>query len=374
MNLKELLDHELLRLPKDWSAKYDSYKQALLSTGEEYLELLEQLDEKDISGKDLIIGELCKSDLIEVATKVFQAANGCVRTYLDKGNPHEAFNIFREAFVIKENVRKSIQPSYLIDFCKVDEIQYRLRKGIKDGHQKELFHAPFELRHILDTNRYSIPGYPTLYLANSVYTAYKELGEPSYDNLYVFRVTNIDGFFPKEPLLDLRNEPKGPSIVSIYKFLGRWPLIMACNYKVAYPDAKFKAEYVLPQIVFQWVKNKYTIGEDEISPLGVCYPSTKVNVCKEGVKGMFYNTAIPVRNASEKGYCNELVPAFHLTKPISFQKALELDVNPIQRGRVESIVVVGVTVEYYKTDFGKIEEVLNKSGAPESETFCINLE
>lgn len=66
---------------------------------------------------------------------------------------------------------------------------YRLRKEEKYElkQRKELFHQPFEQLENIKTYRYSIPGFPCLYLGNSLYISYKELNEPDKLNLYASR-------------------------------------------------------------------------------------------------------------------------------------------------------------------------------------------
>ena len=169
----------------------------------------------------------------------------------------------------------------------------------------DIFHVPFELRHNIDSNRYSIPGYPTLYLSNSIFLAYKELGEPDYNNLYVSKFYHIKYSNHSGTLLDMTNKPLYDTVEFKFKFLARWILTMACSVKVGFPDSPFKPEYILPQIIFQWVKNNINIGLRKV--IGVKYSSTKIIDSKEGFYGGFYNTAIPIHHSNKNGYCDVLV-------------------------------------------------------------------
>lgn len=368
MNLRELLDHDLLKLPKSWRNEGDfSYYEGVSRLAKDYYELVDQLDENDITGDIPFIGTITKVDLLNGIKKVTQAVRESIKIYLDQGNPHKSLNSFSSEFIVESETRNSIRPSFYMEMDSVYPRHYRLRSGIECGDVHDLFHVPFESRHKLNSNRYSIPGFPTLYLSNSVFTAYRELNSPDYDDLYVSKIEFVGAFNKREYLLDMTNKPQFDSLDYNFRYLARWPLIMACSLKVGYPEYPFKPEYILPQIIFQWAKNNYKIGGKPI--IGVKYPSTKVEGFKEGNTGAFYNTAIPVHHSSKSGYCEVLTEMFKVSKPISFINALESSVQPSVQGQVKSILLNGAITEYVATDFGKIETVLNESA--ELKTFHV---
>jgi hypothetical protein len=41
-----------------------------------------------------------------------------------------------------------------------------------------------------------------------------------------------------------------------------WPLIAACSIKVKNPGANFKPEYVVPQLILQWITDETRIDQD----------------------------------------------------------------------------------------------------------------
>lgn len=127
---------------------------------------------------------------------------------------------------------------------------------------------------------------------------------------------------------------------------------MACNFKVGYQDSPFKPEYILPQIVFQWVKNNVKLGGKSI--IGIEYPSTKAEHDKH-----IYSIVVPVKSTSPTGYCQHLKMMFNLTKPLSFHEALNSKI--IVSGNwnnLKSITLDGLTVDYSQTDFCKVEMIL----------------
>ena len=133
---------------------------------------------------------------------------------------------------------------------------------------------------------------------------------------------------------------------------------MACSVKVGYPGASFKSEYILPQLVLQWIKNHRDFKTKKI--IGVKYSSTKIDEYNK-FGGDLYNLAIPIHSSSATGFCNVLKEDFHLTKPISFHKALERSRNTINTHNQSQLILInGATVEYAATDFGKIEQLLEQ--------------
>lgn len=147
--------------------------------------------------------------LIKGAKHVFIAVTEVLKCYLNEGNPHKAYEIFNDHFVVDGRKKKASQPSYFWEFKTIDPVQFRPREKVTSLRPQELFHVPFESRRLVGSNRYSIPGHPSLYMANSIYTAYKELNEPEFDNLYAAMLR-----FEQEPLaldrqfvLFLRNKP-----------------------------------------------------------------------------------------------------------------------------------------------------------------------
>ena len=358
MKIKELLNHPLLELPKKWRGEYESYYESVIRIGLEYLELIKSLEPDEISGEDEYLKTLSHQNLVKGCTAVYRATIHCIRIYLDEGNAHKAYESFNKHFSFKQELPNSAQPLFYIETTPIYPRLYRLRQMDGKAEIEDLFHVPFELRHKLESNRYSIPGYPTLYFSNSIYTAYKELGEPDYDDLYASKFEHTQHFNRTESVLDLMNYPEFEDPSYVYKYLARWPLIMACNIKVGFPNQPFKSEYVIPQIVLQWVKNNLKIGGRKI--IGVTYPSSKFLAFGDQFKGFFYNTAIPVHHSNKVGYCNVLSETFSLTKPISFNEALKTNINATQQGQVKSISLNGAISEYIETDFGKIEEVLSQ--------------
>ena len=360
MKLKELLKQKSLILPKNWKALgYSSYYDCVVHESSSFLKMLEELDDAESYGKDKYIGDLTKKSLISISHDFRLMVIEALECYLNKGNPHETYNVLNE-WLTKKNKDLTQQPlMFYLEFDNIYPIHYRLRKKQGKMGLGDIFHVPFESRQKVSSNRYSIAGYPTLYFSNSVFLAYKELAEPDYDNLYVSKFHHTRFFNITETLLDMTNAPIYNSVEYEFKFLARWILLMACSIKVGFHDSPFKPEYILSQIIFQWVKNNINIGSRRV--IGVKYSSTKIDNSGEALYGHFYNTAIPIHHSNQNGYCDVLAKQFMITQPISFHEALKnIEITNIQ-GQVKSIEINGALIDYIKTDFGKIEQALSNA-------------
>ncbi len=239
---------------------------------------------------------------------------------------------------------------------------YRIR--IKDEKRffkaHELFHIPFEKRGIIKTQRYSIPGYPCLYLSTSVYGCWEEMRKPDLSAFYISLLTAQKNI----KLLDLRL-PENESVKS-KSLLLTWPLIIACSIKVPDDNQSFKAEYIIPQFVLQvLIRNRQKHGF-----LGIKYTSTQRNNDFDfNENGLFDNIAIPVVSDQKKGLCSYLSDCFKITKPICYEH--ELIRHPSKIVFDDAIGEGGSgnscfnTVSYEKSIFGILEKILNKLPALE---------
>jgi hypothetical protein len=249
----------------------------------------------------------------------------------------------------------------------LNDIFYRARKD-NDKHlnKEDLFHIKFEDRVFVSTNRYSIPGFPALYLGESTYVCWEEYGRynhrklwyskvESTEHLKVISIQRLDDFLEEiEPIfLELQ-------LSFILRYLITFPLSIACSVKVKNTNASFKPEYIIPQLLLQYVSKYSTID-------GIKFPSTKINYQK--LKGVpSYNYVFPVKTNKEKGFCDFLINAFSITEPTSIEVE-EVINNPYKINSVFGSIeydkekyfelINGVQTLYDSSSFGKIEKILN---------------
>ena len=134
--------------------------------------------------------------------KVSKLSNGIKKTIeaYYEGNPSKAYRILSTTLKETDLIIYLNKKSLIHNGSNL----YRIR--IKDSNyplnRKEIFHIPYNLRELVATQRYSIPGLPSLYLANSIYVAWEELGRPSSNLIQAARFKNTRDL----KLLDLSND------------------------------------------------------------------------------------------------------------------------------------------------------------------------
>lgn len=177
---------------------------------------------------------------------------------------------------------------------------------------KEMFHRPFSQREYVCTERYSVPGLPCLYLAGSVYTCWKEIGRPTYDDFYISRFEAEDNL----QILDLAMHPRD-CVIGEYDnklYCAMWPLICACSIKVKEPGRIFKSEYIIPQLLMQ-----FCISSDEID--GIRYLSVnQPQKCIGFASPLYVNYAFPAPYENEKKYSKKLAEKFKITSAVCLQE------------------------------------------------------
>lgn len=152
----------------------------------------------------------------------------------------------------------------------------RIGFGIKeiDGFR----HIPFDSRYLCKTERYSIAGYPCLYLGYSEDVCYLEMGKVdcSCIKLKLKEGKKLSCFD-----LTLRYFDNDQNV--LVKF---WPLVAACNLipfycvftKEVYTPSNigFKEEYIIPQLLTMYIHKKfpkvvdgiryYTVRNEDLNP------------------------------------------------------------------------------------------------------------
>lgn len=120
---------------------------------------------------------------------------------------------------------------------------------------REMFHTPFELRGLVKTARFSVLGFPSLYLTKNMFTSWEETRRSPIETLYASRLQVKQ----KITLLDLRLRRSFANISTEEResaaksYLRMIPLIIACSLKVKRDTDSFKPEYILPQLILHAV-------------------------------------------------------------------------------------------------------------------------
>ena len=206
-----------------------------------------------------------------------------------------------------------------------DTKQYYYRARINDGTIKsfpDMFHIPNNKREIIRTERFSALGYPCLYLGNSVYDCWEEMGRPSFDELYFSGYKVVEEF----KVYDLRKPNKEDfETEKLPDLLKRLIYVIACQFKVLHRDGHFKPEYIIPQLILELIiSSNRKKKETECGPYslawGVAYTSTHLAYDFPYKEDYLENIAIPVvDNNIEQSYCNYLMSLFEISDPICYR-------------------------------------------------------
>lgn len=105
-----------------------------------------------------------------------------------------------------------------------------------------MFHIPYNKRFLVGNQRYSISGIPCLYLGQSTYICWEELGRPNPYTCNFVGVRNQRAL----RLLDMTI----PQSSSDSKMISIIPIILSCCL-YSRKNRVFKQEYILPQLIMQ---------------------------------------------------------------------------------------------------------------------------
>jgi len=254
----------------------------------------------------------------------------CFRDFLS-GDIKEAYISLEktlEAEVIYKHIQHITIP--LKSICNNDKPLYRVRKSDTPlSKRNEIFHIPFSRRHLVSAQRYSVDGLPCLYLGTSLYVCWQEMNKPDFDKLYISAFTTNDekskilNFAPS--LLDHIPQDESSTTTPNQRkisYLTLWPLIIACSYKKTHPDSKFNQEYIVSNLLMQWISQRI---RSQI--VGVSYFSTHMKKTKHSLRSI--NVVFPpkatYKQTTEFDYSPKLASLFKLTSPVSWQVLKTLD-------------------------------------------------
>lgn len=229
----------------------------------------------------------------------------------------------------------------------VKSVFYRARKSEMILNHEDLFHVPYEYRYKVSSCRYSISGLPALYVSNMPYTCLVEadLIDQTMPDLGV----NVSKVFAKNfdelKILDLffdingyvdhiekANKTDPPFMKDLKSFyleeistrIINYPLIAACSIrkKTECSPYNFKEEYIVPQLLLQYVTQKESID-------GIRYLSTR-NLLGGGMEN-YQNFVFPTTKTNKrKGFCVYLTNRFQISNPMFYKNIsdyCESDIN-----------------------------------------------
>lgn len=327
----DLIKEDFLELPIKWDGK--DFYETLNNLFEDYIDLLS----KHLSPRDLNKVEIICNNLLK-----------CVEEY-HKGFPSESYKTFTRVMEKLYNQPLKIYPKTgFMDAFRIDDPLklYRIRNVQQNirYERKDIFHTPYYLRSKVPTCRYSIPGYPSLYLGTSLDLCLEECKLNGFNQFTIASLFKIERDMRSNTGININVIELGikPSdfincdcsnyidnnrsytnrkwhlkdidfndTVIMARYLYWYPLIAACSFIRANKMDGFVSEYIVPQLLMQWARLSYNRKRELI---GIRYFSCASFRASE----MGLNYVFPVsgqKSPKDENYCDVLVNSFKLTRP-----------------------------------------------------------
>jgi len=357
LNAIDFFGHPDAKLPL--TRQIDNFGAFMKERFSKYRDLVSRLDTKDP------IAESIKHEEAGIATlchKIEQAI-----TAYHGGWPKQAYLRLEEGM---EAIWPEIQ--MLSPFLKNPVLRqlYRMRVAGPEGGEftkGDLFHIPYESRHLVNRQRYSIPGLPCLYLGASLYVCWEEMGRPAFDSVYMARFEVNESV----RILDMSLSPATlsacmtqrpatpPPTASCVSLAVCWPLMAACSVETKYPKAPFIEEYIVPQLLLQWVTERNHVD-------AIAFFSVKLKPRTDNFLANI-NFVFPSKGAGQPtGFCEKLRRLFIVTEPVSWQLLAGTSRIAIVGGNLPVPInsqmwielIRGKSERYESTQFGRMEEEL----------------
>lgn len=294
-----------------------------------------------------------KDDYMEILNEYCDSIKQIIRLY-SEGRGYAAFEKFKDLMSDEKGLWGCLRRK--VDLGKHD--LYRLRKIEPSSSvtKEEMFHIPLNCRGKVASQRYSAPGYPCLYLGYSINACWEELGRPALNSFMVVSVAQQHDI----KIIDL-SIPSGIDDFKwqedVWKFIMSYPFIVACSVKVSDTNNTYKEEYIIPQMLTNYVIEQNTLNRKEIilfdEITAIKYTSTHYNRQFGWDRKYFTNLAIPVINiSSPTKYCPDLCKLYHLSTPTCVEYE-QISGNLTQEKRYTPFD------KYYYSLWGRLEQTLS---------------
>ena len=284
--------------------------------------------------------------------KVRSICNGllkCIEQY-HNGFPYKAFrkmdDIMKKLMLYPVKIYK--KSGWTDAFEQHDPLMlFRIRNVLNNTnyYRKDIFHTPYNLRSLISSFRYSISGYPSLYLSTSLELCCEESKVNSLDDLTIasrFKIERnlhnnngmeIDVIELAVKLKDFVNNYRDinenmrasntifkkrtfnevdlSNIDVMSSYLYWYPLIAACSFIRVNKNYPFASEYIIPQLLMQWIRSQFKNQK----LIGIRYFSC----ASESASELGFNYIFPAsgeKDSKYKEYCEILSRSFTLTDPI----------------------------------------------------------
>lgn len=237
-------------------------------------------------------------------------------------------------------------------FLNKDKYLFRMRSsGIKmeEFTKEEMYHIPFEKNYLVGNERFSLSGFPSLYLGASSYVCWTELGCPNIDNvtLGIFKTNRYIR------IIDLTyNGASGK------KNPLRHCLSLASTMPVLHKGEVFKPEYIIPQLLLQGLVQFKHDNPERVTDFGIKYTSTHYSdddlwfERNDSLFHKFTNYVFPPLRYQERGVSTYLKSLLECKESINYKRFMLCVSNRMQQK------FDGEPSTYELSDFGRLEKYL----------------
>lgn len=351
-DFKRIMNDEQLFLPIQWDG-YDFYS-TLESLFNHYINQLTALSNISTTSEN---SKDNHSDNISLnlnnAKKLCDYLKQSVKYYLN-GFPAKAYTEFENVMrILEESPLKLYQKNASEQLKGSNNDPLKLFRvvgvdDIKNYPRSRVFHTPYNLRSKVSTSRYSIAGYPSLYLGTSLELCCEEIKYNPYQGYGLaamfqiarqiehinIRVVEL-GIKPQDfTNSEFPNQGFGRRISKStleskgikQDYLLWYPLIAACSFIRTNKKDAFAPEYIIPQLLMQWVRDEMHRKDEQYSKYGLyqSYQHELIGIryfscASKRMSDMGFNYVFPTsgkQDSSTPQYCSVLANSFLLTKPV----------------------------------------------------------
>lgn len=317
------MEKDFINLIKDFMLPIVNRENSLINFMDthykKYIEELKQLIKTQKFLDNEFINNL--ADKIDEIDDICKNIIKILRLY-DKGNKIKSHSLFFKLIDDLENRLFIRENNSNITGHEFRYYRIRSTEEKRDYKRKEIFHIPFNKREHISSCRYSIAGYPCIYLSSSSKLCWFECGMPKK---FILAEYEFNDEVSKMKIIDfaLDSYRFAEWVKSVYISKNKakkkkrahelllnhfitYPIKVACSIIVKNKEANFKHEYVLPQMLLLWVRDNDTYS-------GIAYHScTNQNLApKFGV----HNLVLPAKDIGKDGYCKYLKQNLRISKP-----------------------------------------------------------
>lgn len=313
----------------------------------EFIEYLESIPERSFSEI-----KINKEEVITETNNVKTIILSSIQSFLSGdvfGAVNEVDKLVSDLRIIPINKDKIFYRGRSCDF------NYLLKK-------EEMFHIPLNNRYLVKNQRYSLSGFPCLYLGETTYTCWEELERPDFGKTNFVALKNLENIL----VYDLSFPSKILSINDLVVIV----IIIATSFQTN-KSYDFKPEYIFSQtFLHNLIKNRLSKKSSEI--IGLIYHSVFMyksdiqlfamsNNLSEADLKIYKSYVFPIINTDSVVFCETLSKLFSMTNSISYNTIVIQRVNnqleiPSGTQNEESTIR---QAQYKDTFFSDIDEILN---------------